>query len=87
MYLPLLRVHIKEKKKKNRLANDLNDRCLCDVLCFFFSDFLYQSICCGYSFELHRQSMFLSRNKKINVYPCKPQYYYIKEGFKGVKII
>ena len=31
--------------------------------------------------------MFLSRNKKTNVYPCKPQFYYIKEGFKGVKII
>ena len=48
---------------------------------------------CGYSLELpHRggskeypQSMFLSRNK--NVYPCKPQFYYIKVGFKGVKII
>ena len=22
--------------------------------------------------------MFLSRNKKNNVYPCKPQFYYIK---------
>ena len=32
--------------------------------------------------------MFLSRNKKKNnVYPCKPQFYYIKVGFKGVKII
>ena len=31
--------------------------------------------------------MFLSRNKKNNVYPCKPQYYYIKVGFKVVKII
>ena len=31
--------------------------------------------------------MFLSRNKKNNVYPCKPQFYYIKVGFKGVKII
>ena len=29
------------------------------------------------------QSMFLSRNKKNNVYPCKPQFYYIKVGFKG----
>ena len=27
--------------------------------------------------------MFLSRNKKNNVYPCKPQFYYIKVGFKG----
>ena len=32
------------------------------------------------------QSMFLSRNKKNNVYPCKPQFYYIKVGFKEVKI-
>ena len=30
--------------------------------------------------------MFLSRNKK-KLYPCKPQFYYIKVGFKGVKII
>ena len=33
------------------------------------------------------QSMFLNRNKKNNVYPCKPQFYYIKVGLKGVKII
>ena len=33
------------------------------------------------------QSMFLSRNNKNNVYPWKPQFYYIKMGFKGVKII
>ena len=54
-----------------------------------------KNIDCGYSLELPRrggsnaypQSMFLSRNKKNNVYPCKPQYYYIKMGFKGVKII
>ena len=54
-----------------------------------------QNIDCGYSLELLRrggsneypQSMFLSRNKKNNVYPCKPQFYYIKVGFKGVKII
>ena len=30
---------------------------------------------------------FFSRNKKNNVYPCKPQFYYIKVGFKGVKIL
>ena len=54
-----------------------------------------QNIDCGYSLEPPRwggsneypQSMFLSRNKKNNVYPCKPQFYYIKLGFKGVKII
>ena len=36
---------------------------------------------CGYP-----QSMFLSRNKKNNVYPCKPQFYYIKVGLKGSKL-
>ena len=54
-----------------------------------------QNIGCGYSLEPPRrggsneypQSMFLSRNKKNNVYPCKPQFYFIKVGFKGVKII
>ena len=30
--------------------------------------------------------MFLGRNKKNIVNPCKPQFYYIKVGFKGVKI-
>ena len=45
---------------------------------------------CGYSLEPPRrggsneypQSMFLSRNKKINAYPFKPQV-----GFKGVKTV
>ena len=26
---------------------------------------------------------FLGRNKKNNVYPCKPHFYYIKVWFKG----
>ena len=54
-----------------------------------------QNIDCGYLLEPSRrggsnaypQSMFVSRNKKNKVYPCKPQFYYIKVGFKGVKII
>ena len=54
-----------------------------------------QNIDCGYWLELplwgssneYPQSMVLSRNKKNNVYPCKPQFYYIKVGFMGVKII
>ena len=34
------------------------------------------------------QSMFLSRSKKINVYPCcKSQFYCIKWEFKGVTTI
>ena len=54
-----------------------------------------QNIDCRYSLEPPRrgvsieypQYMLLSRNKKNNVYPRKPQFYYIKVGFKGVKII
>ena len=53
-----------------------------------------QNIDCGYLLELprrggsneYKQSMFLSRTKN-NVYPCTPQFYYIKVGFKGVKIL
>ena len=54
-----------------------------------------QNIDCGYSLEPPQrgcsnkspQSMFLSKNKKKNEYPCKPHFYYIKVGFKGFKII
>ena len=54
-----------------------------------------QNIDCWYPLETSRgggfneypQSMFMSRNKKINVNPCKTLVYYIKQGFKGVKII
>ena len=54
-----------------------------------------QNIDCGYSLEPPRrgssneypQSMYLSRNKKNNIYPCKPQLYYIIVGFKGIKTI
>ena len=69
----------------------------------FFFHITAQNIDCGYSLELphqyllelpHRgsfneypQSMVLSRYKKNNVYPCKPQFYCIKVGFKGVKNI
>ena len=54
-----------------------------------------QNIDCGYSLEPpwqggsneYPQSMFLSRKKKNNIHPCKPQFYYIEMEFKGVKII
>ena len=54
-----------------------------------------QNIECGYSLETpcqgdsneYPQSMILCRNKDNNVYPCKPQFCYIKVGFKGAKII
>ena len=53
-----------------------------------------QNIDCGYSLDPPRrgssnenpQSMFLDRNKKKNLYPCKPLFYYIKVVFKGVKL-
>ena len=49
------------------------------------------NIDCGYTLEPplrggpneYPQSMFLSKNKKINVYSCKPQFNCIKVGFKG----
>ena len=54
-----------------------------------------QNIDCGYSLEPplwggsneYPQSINLIRNMKNNVYPCKPKFFYIKVGFKGVKII
>ena len=53
-----------------------------------------QNIDCRYSLEPPRrgdsneypQSMFLSKNKKNNVFPCKTHFYYIKVGFKGSKL-
>ena len=60
-----------------------------------FSYFCSKNIDCWYSLEPPRrggsneypQSMFLSRNKKNNVYPCKSQFYYINVEFNGVEII
>ena len=54
-----------------------------------------QNTDCVYLLELPRsggsnkypQSMFLNKDKKNNVYPCKPQFYSIKVEFKGIKII
>ena len=52
-----------------------------------------QNTGCGYSLEPQRGSSnkypqsVLSRNKNNNVYSCKPQFCYIKVGFKGVNII
>ena len=42
-----------------------------------------QNIDCGTS----THNLCLSKNNKNNVHPCKPQFYYIKVGFKGVNII
>ena len=60
------------------------------ILIFFHISAL--NIDCGYSLEPPRRCVltsthnlgFLSRNKKNNVYPCKPQFSYIKVEFKAV---
>ena len=39
-----------KKRSGEHIPNDAYIMFLC-----FFSDFLYKSICCGYSFELHQQ--------------------------------
>ena len=54
-----------------------------------------QNVDCGYSLEPpcrggsneYPQSTFWAEKKRNNVYPCKPKFYYIKLGFKGVNII
>ena len=82
-YSNILKILQPKKEKKNKIKNS-------DI--FHISA---QNIDYRYSLEPPRrggsneypQSMFLSRNKQNNVYPCKPQFYYIKLGFKGVKII
>ena len=74
--------HLQEKRKFSDKDSDI----------FHIS---VPNIDCGYSSEppprggsnKYPQYMFLSRNMKNNVYPCKPQFYNIKEGFKGFKII
>ena len=85
----------KKKKKKKKEAYPLpykttkNENFLIKN-----SDFLpisAQNIDCGYSLEPPRrggsneypQSMFLIRNQKNNVYPFKPQFYYIKLSNKS----
>ena len=52
------------------------------------------NIDCGHSLEPPRQgdsntytqSMLSSRNKKNNVYPCKPKFYHLKWGLWGSKL-
>ena len=52
-----------------------------------------QNIDCGYPLEPPRRGgsnvyphYIFSKNKKNNVYPCEPQFYYIRVGFKGISI-
>ena len=69
-----------QKLKKNQIRN---------VDIFLISA---QNIDCGYSLKQpwqggsneYPQSMFFSKNKN-NVYPCKHQFYCIKQGLRGSK--
>ena len=57
-----------------------------DVKMLHFFLIFAQNIDCGYTLDgsnEYPQSMFWSKNKK-KIYPCKPQFYYIKVGCKGV---
>ena len=53
-----------------------------------------QNIDCEYSLEPPRrggsneypESMFFKQTKKNNMYPCKPQFYYIRVGLRGSKL-
>ena len=56
-YVPTYTQGTLKKKKKKRSAKDLStDAYATFLLFFFFPDFLFKSICCGYSFELLQQS-------------------------------
>ena len=46
MYLPAKDTLLKKSQKRP---------CLMIIMHFFFSNFIYKGICCGYSFELHLQ--------------------------------
>ena len=72
----------KERKKKKKYKQKKNKK---------NSDIIHisaQNIDCGYPFKSPRrggsneypQSMFLSKNKKNNVYPCKLKFYFIIVG-------
>ena len=68
---------------KSRLSNNVVIQMKnCNIFLIFA-----QNIDCGYTLEPpqyeYPQSRFWSKNKK-KVYPCKPQFYYIKVGCKGV---
>ena len=51
----------------------------CDIFLIFA-----QNIDCGYTTSTH--NLCFREKKEKNEYPCKPQFYYIKVGCKGVYI-
>ena len=60
----------------------------CDVFLIFA-----QNIVCGYTLDRLSEAVLPSTHNlcfgakiRKNVYPCKPEFYYIKVGYKGVFI-
>ena len=54
----------------------------------FFNIFLIfaLNIDCGYTVLTSTQHLCFRAKIRKNAYPCKPQFYYIKVGYKGVYI-
>ena len=52
----------------------------------FFSDFLYKSICCGYSFELHRQVDAIQMSIH-NICLCKKEVEYTCCNLKTMDLL
>ena len=79
-YSNMLKI-LPSKNKKNQIK----------ILIFF--TFLLKNIDCGYRLELPQYSTstynlcFWAEIRKNCIYPCKPQFYYIKVGLKAVIII
>ena len=87
MLATLIQRYEKKKKRKSFLfKNEWLPEILQAVRCHHsdkYSDIFHvstQNIDCGYLLELPQRG-------SCNEYPCKPKFYYIKVGLKGVSII
>ena len=71
---------------EKRSAKDLSDDAYAMFLCVFFSDFLFKSICCGYSFELHRQVDAIQKDTH-NICLCKVDKKYTGCNLKTAELL
>ena len=72
MYLLILRVHFKKKKKKDQQWTQ--QIMLLQIFCAFcFSDFLYKSLCYWYSFALHVNAIQMGTHN-ISLYKVDKTY-------------
>ena len=80
-YSNILKISQQKKTKKNWKFSEKKKS---DIFFNIDCEYSLEPPCWGSSNE-YPQSKFLSRNKKNNIYPCKPQFCYIKVGFKEGK--